>query len=1209
MAYKFVNRAVGSLDVSIDDSETAIKVRGLANVVFPELQSGDIITGAIYDDKDNFEVIYATANTDNITFSVARGREQTSVRAWNAGNRVAFFPTAATLSQVAAGTDGKETQLRNNNGDLQWRYLGETAWNDLMDVDAEITRQLATALSDRPVLLEGATDPATPSDNIFFVNTTEGALKFRLNGAWVVLANFSAGANDPANYPDDAYFLNTTSRVLKQRRAGAWHTLLTIPSKDAAAAAKKETEVDVIISTENDLTAEQVVSMISSTTEAQVTYGNDYTYENPQGNIVSFNHEVDRVAFTSPPAGAFSVFTYLAVDDAGYFEEVKNVFLSEVNSFLSAKENVISKGVAIDTNGRRRHVWRQEGGQTQATTPVYIPRTSEDERLSRSLVSIVVRSGIAYFVNQGGTELSQGVIAKPTETPVAGESLVFDGTAWNPDKVVLALDAWTSGNNYKEKVVVRHGENNDLYQATTDITNSTTAPPGDAANWRKLSITPSEGDDDSGEAGSITGTKIAATGDLTGTGSFTTQALTLESDIPSGYSIYAQRTLRCPLKRTASNVLGHLVVAKVNGVITSDAFIPQGLQTNRGLFLKPVNNRWLLIENQSGSENFISIKVKSRQNFIPVGTIVEVYQVIAPRSSPSSTPSVSETPRRVTAVPTDLEEGEEFYLEADVDKSDVTISPALGAGSAIDGLDNPAWFRERVFWRDRNLEGYFTLGHILESGLDDNIVLVSDIIVAVRVGFTRLRDISVNGVVRLLTYVAFNAPITTYEGEENVDYYNIAGGGLPSSGDWKNVSFTTTGGITIPANAKVLKGLHIFKDGRIQRNDYEAQRADTKKKLKFLVEETTSSGKEAKSITFTALSGGATNYSIANPFDVDDDIIQIGYESATTGDYAQRWWMSVPTDIADEDTPQYIEVNGTLYSVGYFETRNAKGFYRTLSRITNADRFPTAQKLTLNVNIRLQNGRYLGVENERKSMGVVEGDDIPDLANKPRLVHAFPPNAPVGKRVETAVDITARGYASLIPVAYDDGREVGYTLGPPLTGSLTPSNAAVHGLVSFPAVDGNIGATRNKTFFIVGTLPQGRSVAAVYVNDGRIPVSSTPLGGAQSSFYPLTGVDGTLLSDNHEVHFNLELDNGTNIYPDIVYPKGTILEKTDAGWKVIPEPKSEAEIKTLIEAYTGQASTTDGIPLDKLKFWFGTETEFGDLADVSDETLYFRFRS
>lgn len=105
MPVKFTNNATSTILNSISNVATTITLESGEGALFPSLSSGEYFYGTLADGNDNLEIVKVTARTSD-TLTVVRGQDNTTARAYTAGDRFELRPVAAALSDLAGGATG-----------------------------------------------------------------------------------------------------------------------------------------------------------------------------------------------------------------------------------------------------------------------------------------------------------------------------------------------------------------------------------------------------------------------------------------------------------------------------------------------------------------------------------------------------------------------------------------------------------------------------------------------------------------------------------------------------------------------------------------------------------------------------------------------------------------------------------------------------------------------------------------------------------------------------------------------------------------------------------------------------------------------------------------------------------------------------------------------------------------------------------------------
>lgn len=115
MAMKIANSAYGTLSASITTSSTSIILNSGQGARFPTFAVGDFGYATLSDSSNNLEIVKITARSTD-TFTVERGQDGTTARAYAAGDRMDMRPVAANFTDMldtvtAAATYATQTSL------------------------------------------------------------------------------------------------------------------------------------------------------------------------------------------------------------------------------------------------------------------------------------------------------------------------------------------------------------------------------------------------------------------------------------------------------------------------------------------------------------------------------------------------------------------------------------------------------------------------------------------------------------------------------------------------------------------------------------------------------------------------------------------------------------------------------------------------------------------------------------------------------------------------------------------------------------------------------------------------------------------------------------------------------------------------------------------------------------------------------------------
>lgn len=88
------NNAFSTLLSSIASGATSLTVASGTGLKFPTISSGNFFYATLIDSSNNYEVVKVTARATDV-FTILRGQDGTSARAYTAGDRIELRPTAA----------------------------------------------------------------------------------------------------------------------------------------------------------------------------------------------------------------------------------------------------------------------------------------------------------------------------------------------------------------------------------------------------------------------------------------------------------------------------------------------------------------------------------------------------------------------------------------------------------------------------------------------------------------------------------------------------------------------------------------------------------------------------------------------------------------------------------------------------------------------------------------------------------------------------------------------------------------------------------------------------------------------------------------------------------------------------------------------------------------------------------------------------------
>jgi len=105
MGIKFANNAFGTLNAGISNSATSATLSSGQGARFPTLSTDDYFYATLIDTSNNLEVVKCTARSSDV-LTITRAQDNTTARAFAAGDRVELRITAAALSDATSGSGG-----------------------------------------------------------------------------------------------------------------------------------------------------------------------------------------------------------------------------------------------------------------------------------------------------------------------------------------------------------------------------------------------------------------------------------------------------------------------------------------------------------------------------------------------------------------------------------------------------------------------------------------------------------------------------------------------------------------------------------------------------------------------------------------------------------------------------------------------------------------------------------------------------------------------------------------------------------------------------------------------------------------------------------------------------------------------------------------------------------------------------------------------
>lgn len=105
MAVLYTNNAASTLSASITNSQTSLSVASGQGALFPSLSGGNYFYATLVDGSANIEIVKVTSRSTD-TFTVVRGQDGTTGRAYSAGDKVELRIVRALLDDIKTDTNG-----------------------------------------------------------------------------------------------------------------------------------------------------------------------------------------------------------------------------------------------------------------------------------------------------------------------------------------------------------------------------------------------------------------------------------------------------------------------------------------------------------------------------------------------------------------------------------------------------------------------------------------------------------------------------------------------------------------------------------------------------------------------------------------------------------------------------------------------------------------------------------------------------------------------------------------------------------------------------------------------------------------------------------------------------------------------------------------------------------------------------------------------
>ena len=221
MVLKVTNNAFGTLNGGISSSATSITLSSGDGAKFPSLSSPDVFYATLIDTSNNTEIVKVTArSTDSLT--VVRAQDNTTARAFSAGDRFELRPTAVLFEAfhqkdndiTAKTSDGAELNLQTSDTTIgdgdSIGAINFAAPDEASGTDAILTAAAIVAEADATFAADN-----NQTDLVFKLGSSEAATeKMRLEheGNLVLSGNLTAvnftGSGDITAKTSDGAELN-----------------------------------------------------------------------------------------------------------------------------------------------------------------------------------------------------------------------------------------------------------------------------------------------------------------------------------------------------------------------------------------------------------------------------------------------------------------------------------------------------------------------------------------------------------------------------------------------------------------------------------------------------------------------------------------------------------------------------------------------------------------------------------------------------------------------------------------------------------------------------------------------------------------------------------------------------------------------------------------------------------------------------------------
>lgn len=183
MTVKFTNNASATLATGINSSVTSIQVTSAQGGQFPTLAAGDYFFATLIDSSNNIEIVKVTARSAD-TLTVVRGQDDTTAKAYVAGDKIELRTTAASLNAIAsearAYADSAAGSINNHISDtsaahaasaIGFNPTGGISATDVQSAIAEIDAETpgndgSGATGTWPINVSGSASSATSAGKV-----------------------------------------------------------------------------------------------------------------------------------------------------------------------------------------------------------------------------------------------------------------------------------------------------------------------------------------------------------------------------------------------------------------------------------------------------------------------------------------------------------------------------------------------------------------------------------------------------------------------------------------------------------------------------------------------------------------------------------------------------------------------------------------------------------------------------------------------------------------------------------------------------------------------------------------------------------------------------------------------------------------------------------------------------------------------------------